>query len=326
MLGHPKFSSIADARASTAVSANTPNSSGVNPATLTHTQRPGVEHAGYTPGDGLACRPDDAKFTRSGVPMGGHGSVPSLVSRSTNKGEIRMRKILRVGLLVASLSGLVATLAPTPAEATTAGGIAFRGVAIVEHGIADPLINNSQPGPPFHLSTSKAAPFIHNSAVISNFQTTTCVGAVASNKSAPPPGKVTAGQCTITPKTPGATGTVHGYCGLSDGTVRVFVNAGGFSYSVNVSFVVIHTKLVISGHWHKHGTTHSGPLVGTAQVAPDFLNLAGTGIPSSCLNKARKAFIVTGAAVFGGGSGTSTSHLSLPRVSSPASASVSFGF
>ena len=162
-----------------------------------------------------------------------------------------MRKILRVGLLVASLSGLVATLAPTPADATTAGAIAFRGVAVVgPHGIAYPLIDNSvAPGPgntTLHLSTRKAAPFIHNSAVIEAFNSTTCVGAVATNKSAPV-GVKTVGLCTIAryPEGPTTTSRVHGYCGLSDGTVHVDVSAGGFSYSVSVSFVAVGGQLVL---------------------------------------------------------------------------------
>jgi hypothetical protein len=236
-----------------------------------------------------------------------------------------MRKLLRVGLLVASLSGLVATLAPTPADAQTAGAIGFVGTATVGHGIAYPLINNSAPPPPLHLSTSKAAPFIHNSAVIEKFETIVpgCLGAVASTKS-PTLAKVVPSVCAIGPQTAGNTGTVHGYCGLSDGTVRVIVSAGGFSYTVNVSFVAVGGQLVLSGHWHKHGTTHSGPLLGTANASPDTLGIAGQGT-GSCLGKQRKTFIVVGAAVFGGGSGTSLPHISLPKASSPVTASVSVG-
>src|SRR5919108_1873579 len=177
-----------------------------------------LRHSRTAPGSasGNKPRPGDRKFNRSGgrrdgpislgcpwgyrgaripAPQPPHG-IPRSGARAhrtllrntadgagpyrRSEGENLMRKILRVGLLAASLSGLVATMAPTPADATTVGDIVFRGVAVVgPHGIAYPLVDNSAPPPPLHLSTRKAAPFIHNSAVIETFGSTTCVGVVA---------------------------------------------------------------------------------------------------------------------------------------------------
>src|SRR5919108_1542757 len=141
---------------------------------------------GTSGGTSTRHRTPPVRSTLQGRPR--HRPSPSSTRRTallpytSIRRRTRMRKLLRVGLLVASLSGLVATLAPTPADAQTAGAIGFVGTATVGHGIAYPLINNSAPPPPLHLSTSKAAPFIHNSAVIEKFETIVpgCLGAVAS--------------------------------------------------------------------------------------------------------------------------------------------------
>jgi hypothetical protein len=244
-----------------------------------------------------------------------------------------MRRVLRVGLTAVSLWGLVGTIAPRPAEATTLGAMAFAGVYIIgPHGIAYPLIDNSQApnltNPTWHLTTGKMPPHISNSAVIEAFGTTACVGTVVSNKSAPPPGKWTAGTCTISSHIPGATGTVHGYCGLSDGTINLIMNFGfPNSYSVNVSFVTLAEKMVLSGHWHKHGTMHSGVLLGRAEFSPDTLGVMSLGT-GTCLAKTRKAYLSVGQLVFGSATSatpTSLPHISLPRISTPLSTSVSFG-
>jgi hypothetical protein len=228
-----------------------------------------------------------------------------------------MRKITRVGLLAVSLWGMLGTVGPTPAEATTAGKVTFTGIMTVGHGIADPLIDNSQPGPPFHVTTHKTPPQISNSATITGFIATLCTAEIAAvGKSGQT--KTTAGNCAMGPGTP--LGTMHGYCGFSDGVISLSVAAGGFSYSVHLSFAETAKKMTLAGHFHKHGTVHSGTVRGDGTIQVN----AADG--SSCTNKAAKNFVVTGNLTFTGTSApVSFAPASHPRVSTPLSVSTSMG-
>jgi hypothetical protein len=228
-----------------------------------------------------------------------------------------MRKLLRVGMIAASLAGLAGTLAPTPADATTEGSIAINGTATVHgHGIAYPLIDSDGPTGPNGVvaDPSKAPPNFGNSASVT-FGSTTCAAAVTNvMKAGKPPAE--AGLCAVA-----AGGTVHGYCGLSDGhisgtvTVNV-VGSGTQVYSFHLSWgAAVGGALVLSGHWHKHGTTHSGVLKGLVTAVPDAT--AGT-----CTNKFQKNFLVNGDVTLASTtSGTSTSLPPKPSLKSPPSCS-----
>jgi hypothetical protein len=217
-----------------------------------------------------------------------------------------MRRILRVGVLAASLIGVMGTLAPTPADATTEGSVTFRGVATVHsHGIAYPLVGSNTGD----IDLSKTPPNFSNSASVT-FTSTTCAAAVANvNKAGKLPAE--AGTCVV-----GAAGSVHGYCGLSDGHVsgtisHAVVGSGTQVYSFHLSWFSAATVLNVSGHWHKHGTTHSGVLKGVVSAVPD--PTAG-----SCTNKLQKQFIIAGEiAMASTTSGTPTSLPPKPSYKSP---------
>jgi hypothetical protein len=215
-----------------------------------------------------------------------------------------MRRTARIGVLVLSLLGVIGALAPTPAEATTVGAVVFNGNAVVSgHGIAYPLAGSNTG----EIDLFKLPPTFFNSASVV-FTSKTCAAAAFNITKA---GKlpVEAGTCTIA-----AVGSVHGYCGLSDGhlsgTVSVsVVGSGTQEYSFHLSWISVASKLILSGYWHKHGTIHSGVLKGIVSAKPDTFNIKGQGA-SSCLNKHQKVFLVTGGIVLG--STTSPTPTSLP--------------
>jgi hypothetical protein len=112
-----------------------------------------------------------------------------------------------------------------------------------------------------------------------------------------------------------------------DGQLSLALRWSTFSYSLHLSFMTVNGEEVVTGHWHKHGTTHSGTVTGVMEVVPDTAGLAGAGT-GSCLSKARKTFLVSGSLeLISTTSATPTSlpRQSFPRISTPLSTSVSFG-
>jgi hypothetical protein len=209
-----------------------------------------------------------------------------------------MRRTARISVLVALLTGVTGAFVPTPAEATTVGSVTIHGKATVSsHGIAYPLVGSNTGD----SDLTKTPPRFSNSASVT-FTSTTCVADLTNvNK----PGKAAkeAGPCTMV-----ATGSVHGYCGMSDGhlsgTLSIPVLGSGIqNYSFHLSWFSAGPELFISGHWHKHGTTHSGTLKGSVSATPD--PTAG-----SCTNKLQKDFLIGG--VITVSSGTSNAPTSLP--------------
>jgi hypothetical protein len=134
---------------------------------------------------------------------------------------------------------------------------------------------------------------------------TTCVAGEA-NVAKAGKGLVQAGFCVIA-----TAGTIHGYCGLSDahssGTLSIDVLGSQpphfQNYSIHMSWIDIASMLILSGHWHKHGTTHSGALKGVVTKQPD--PTAG-----SCFNELQKNFLIEGRIAFL--SATSPTTTSLP--------------
>ena len=214
-----------------------------------------------------------------------------------------MKRILRVGVLAFSLVGLLGFYAQ-PASASEIIEVEFQGHAQIGAGysafgfpVGDPS-KTTLPGT--QVKTAHGATHVnwtgfHNSTTVA-FASAAAVGGCVAEKATTGKAKHTtgAGTCSI-----GASGTIHGYCGLStgimSGTLHTSMNSvvppGGHvsqSYSFHIKFTVDGPDVSFTGHIFNHTSGQSGSITGTAASAI----LAGGG--DSCTDKNPKSAPIAG--------------------------------
>jgi len=183
-------------------------------------------------------------------------------------------KLFRKALTALILAlGLTMQMA-IPADALSAGGVAFVVRVRTSTGLGYPVLTPPNAGTFEVASTSTVA----------------CAD-VAGNVNKPGKAPVEAGvSCRITAK--GTFAAPGANCGRSFGTVSgTLTTSSGTSIAYAGNFETAGSGLVISGTATKSSTGQSGPIVVVGVALPD--PLAGT----SCTNKTQREFIIVGVAV-----------------------------
>jgi len=196
-----------------------------------------------------------------------------------------MKRILRVGVLAFSLVGLLGFHAQ-PASATEVIEIAFVGNAFIGAGhsaigfpVGDPS-KTTLPGTQLKMAhgvpTANYTGF-HNSTNVA-FTTVACTAEkITTGKNKHTAG---VGTCNIL-----GNGTIHGYCGMStgsiNGTIHLSLNSGLSTvsqlYSFHLKFTITGIMVNLTGSIHNTTSGQSGSIIGTA--------VSGLVLQGSCTTK-----------------------------------------
>jgi len=210
-----------------------------------------------------------------------------------------MKRVLRVGVLAFSLVGLLGFHAQ-PASASEVIEVTFQGTAFIGAGysafgfpVGDPSKTTL---PTTSTKIEHGVPLVnhhnfHNSTTV-RFVSAAVGGCVAekvtTGKAKHPTG---AGTCSLV-----ADGFIHGYCGLSTGTVHgtihTSLNSGlthtTQSYSFSVKFTVDGPDVTLTGAIHNHTSGQSGSIIAEA--------VSGLLSQGSCTDKNPKTAPIVGEA------------------------------
>jgi hypothetical protein len=217
---------------------------------------------------------------------------------------MKIRRSARTGAILLAVLGTAATFVP-PASAEGVKDLAFQGTANVTTGLGAPVVTGTPSLTAKPQPDKKNPPFNVTGGNTRSGTFTSAAGGCAGVSAMPKPEKPTpAGQgpftCSI-----GATFTVDGFCGLSDGrgtgTLTV-TSTLGFTQLIGFKFTWFDpgngTLAVLGNWWFGGGPEPAPPFIDGDLVAAVRATPATSGVPptQSCLGKSQRDFLVQGEA------------------------------